>query len=469
MYKQLRRERISVILSELDFLCQELQKKHMSEKKDLKIHFIGAGGVGMYSLLVLSHSLGYSVSGSDRELGEYAKLLLDSGYKIHIGHSEENIKDAEVAVYSFAVSEDNPEFLYAKKRGIPIVSRPVLLGALMRIFERRIGVSGTHGKTTTTAMLDKIYSEARLFPTTLLGSLLPSHNSPIRLGKRDFLIYEACEYRDAFLSFSPSVSVFTNLELDHVDYFKSEEEIINSFSRAIGLSEYSVINTDSPMLEEAAKRSGKKIISYGEHERAEYRICNASGESGVYRFGIENRGKTVLQIKLQIPGKFNVYNAAAAAVAAFCEGIDTKTIEKALSNFKLPPRRLEIIGKYKGNNVYYDYAHHPTEIEKTLIALREMTNEKITVIFKPHTYSRTEGFLYEFARTLSIADRILLCDIAAIREKEILGVSSERLAEIIGKKATRVEEKAIKEHITDGVIVIMGAADMKSICDDIVG
>jgi UDP-N-acetylmuramate--alanine ligase len=454
-------------LSELDFLCQDLKNGRTYEKNNYNIHFIGAGGVGMYSLIVLASSLGFSVTGSDREEGEYAKHLLSLGYRIRIGHSEENVKNASLAVYSLAIAEDNPELRYAREKGIPRFSRPEFLGALMRIFKRRIGVSGSHGKTTTTAMLDKIYSEASLLPTTLSGSVLPLHNSPLRLGGRDFLIYEACEYKDAFLSFCPSVSIFTNLELDHVDYFKSESEIINSFAKAASLPEYSVINCDSEMLLSAAEKSGGKFIGYGECERAEYKIRNVVGAAGIYSFDIEREKKKLLSVKLGIPGRFNVYNAAAAAVTALVEGIDKKTIEKALSEFKLPPRRLEKIGKYKGSDVYYDYAHHPTEIEKTINTLREITKERITVIFKPHTYSRTAGFFDEFARALSLADRILICDVAAIREKEISGITSEKLAEAIGEAATRVEEKGIKEHIPDGVVVVMGAAELKPVCDEI--
>lgn len=454
-------------MSEFDFYCQDLETDKIEVKNKGKIHFIGAGGVGMYSLVMLSRALGFSVSGSDRDEGEYIRLLKEEGVEISIGHKVENIENKELVVYSLAVAEDNPELLFARKNHIKTVTRPAFLGFLMKKYKNRIGVSGTHGKTTTTAMLDRIFSLNSSKQTTLLGSVIPGEHTPLRLGGKELLLYEACEYRDAFLSFSPTASVFTNLELDHVDYFKSAEQIKESFRRAMEIPKFSVINLDSPWLREVSERVSSKCVGFGESPDAEYRITEISKNFGIYSFSIEKKCKKILTVNLSIPGRFNVYNAAAAAVMALEYGVESKTIEKALCSFKSPPRRLEKIGEYNGDAVYYDYAHHPTEIEATLNTLREMTSEKITVVFKPHTYSRTAGFLHEFAKALSLADRILICDISAIREKIMEGVSSEKLASLIGNKATRVEENGISKYLTGGVTVIMGAADLNKVKDEI--
>ena len=454
-------------MSEFDFCCQDLETDKIEVKNNGRIHFVGAGGVGMYSLVMLSRALGFSVSGSDREEGEYTKLLEEEGVEISIGHKIENVENKELVVYSLAVAKDNPELLFALKNNIKTVTRPAFLGFLMKKYKNRIGVSGTHGKTTTTAMLDRIFSLNNSEQTTLLGSVIPGEHTPLRLGGKELFLYEACEYRDAFLSFSPTASVFTNLELDHVDYFKSAEQIKESFRKAMEIPKFSVVNLDSPWLREVSESVSSKCVGFGESLDAEYRIAEISKSFGIYSFSIKKKCEKILSVNLSIPGRFNVYNAAAAAVMALEYGVERKTIEEALCGFKAPPRRLEKVGEYNGDAVYYDYAHHPTEIEATLNTLREMTHKKITVVFKPHTYSRTAGFLHEFAKALALADRVLICDISAIREKVMVGISSEKLASLIGNKATRVEEKGISEYLTGGVTVIMGAADLNKVKDEI--
>ena len=442
------------------------------EKGDAKIHFVGVGGVGMYSLFCLTSRLGFEVSGSDRERSRLADTLISSGANVKIGHSAQNAVGKDLLVYTLAIDEDNPEIKVAEKHVIPAVSRAEYLGALMEKYRVRIGVSGTHGKSTVTAMIDGIFSEANKNPTTLCGAALPGISLPLRGGGEEYFIYEACEYKDSFLSFSPTVSVFTNLELDHVDYLNNIEEIKDSFLKAMDLAEISVVNTDDENLCTLISKTKSKVITFGEKQKADYRFCVLGNRRGFYSFEIFRGEKSVLKTELAVAGKFNVSNAVAAAVAALECGVSTENVKVALSSFSGIERRIEKIGSYKGTPVYYDYAHHPTEIEHSIKTVKEITGGEVTVIFKPHTYSRTAGLMADFVRALSLADRVLLCEISAIREKEIPGVNSSRLAGMIGSMAKKISEENITEELSDApcdAIIIMGAANLDTVKEKIIG
>lgn len=472
MYKYLIRAEGGIILSKFHSNSGKEKILGILKKQGAKIHFTGVGGVGMYSLFKLSHHLGYSVSGSDREGSALTDELMTQGYDVKIGHSGENVWDKDMLVYTLAAEEDNPEIILAEKKGILTVSRAEYLGVLMQDYKERIGISGSHGKSTTTAMLDRIFVEAKKAPTTLLGARLEGWGSPLRVGSHSCMIYEACEYKDSFLYFSPTVSVFTNLELDHVDYFKDIDAIKQSFLKAMNMPRLSVVNIDDENLRDLLPSVRVRAATFGEGESADYQGVISKAKYGCYALKIRHGGKEIINVSLSVPGRFNARNALAAAVTAYETGVEAEYIERALSRFHGIERRLEKIGEYGTAPVYYDYAHHPTEIECAIAAVKDMTGGDVAVIFKPHTYSRTAGLMNEFVKALSLADRVFLTEISAIREAAIEGVSSEVLARLIGDKAQFVKDcdilKAL-EGIKNSAIIIMGAANLDEVKKRIIG
>lgn len=471
MYKCLIRQEGGNVLSKFHSNSGKGEIFEILKNKGAKIHFTGVGGVGMYSLFKLSDYLGYSVSGSDREGSSLLEELTLSGYDVKIGHNRENAMNKDLLVYTLAADGENPEISKAEEEEIPTVSRAEYLGVVMESYKERIGVSGSHGKSTTTAMLDAIFNEAKKNPTTLLGARL-NEGSPIRIGSTDYMIYEACEYKDSFLYFSPTVSVFTNLELDHVDYFKDLDAIKASFLKAMNMPGLSVINADDENLRDLISGVSTRTVTFGECGSIDYQGCISEGVNGCYSLKIRHGGREIINIKLSIPGRFNAKNALAAASAAYELGIKGEDIEKALSSFYGIERRLEKIGELNDVPVYYDYAHHPTEIECAIGAVKDMCRGEVVVIFKPHTYSRTAGLMNEFVKALSLADRVYLTEISAIREKKIEGVSSEAIARRIGEKAKFVNDGDILialENVKASAIIIMGAANLDVVKGKIIG
>ena len=440
------------------------------QNKDAKIHFVGVGGVGMYSLCLLSHTLGYAVSGSDREDTALCSELRENGCRIEIGHNVSAVIGSSLVVYTLAVEENDPEILYAEGEGIPTVSRAEYLGALMTLYKERIGVSGTHGKSTTVAMIHSIFDRAGKQPTTILGAR--SHGgSPLTVGERDYLIYESCEYKDSFLRFSPTVALFTNLEYDHVDYFKSFEALSDSFFRAMSSAPLAIVNADDPALRPLLLKLKRRSVTFGERTGADIRADINMRECGKYSLDIFHTGGH-FTVNLDIPGRHNAKNALAASSVALTYGISYTEIKEALEAFSGIERRLEVIGERGGAKIYYDYAHHPTEIECAIKAVREMTSGRICVVFKPHTYSRTARFLSEFARALSLADDVILCDISGIREEAIKGVSSARIARLIGTRAICLDDSTVVSKIDEiaaDAVIIMGAANLDGVRRDIIG
>lgn len=427
-----------------------------------KIHFVGVGGVSMYSLARLSVEKGLCVSGSDREDSPRLVELQLLGVRISIGHNADNVAFADLVVYSHAIADDNPEMCEARKRNIPTVTRAEYLGTLMLDYKHRIGVSGSHGKSTAVAMLDCIFSHAMMTPTTLSGSDLPI-GEPYRIGGNSLLIYEACEYRDSFLSFSPTDFVGLNLELDHTDYFDSLDSIKASFTRAMSHPGATVfINSDDANLKEIAGNIDGRLITFGTREGCDYLFSPVGFTEGGMTFSLSRFGSSVGSFELNIPGVHNLNNAAAAITVAVEYGLSPDLISYALSLFRGIPRRMEYIGSRLGRPIYYDYAHHPTEICAAINTLRSITDGRITVIFKPHTYTRTEAMWRDFCEALSLADYSIITDIFPAREEPISGITAENLARDIGRRASCCPENEIFNYLdlyTDGAIVLMGAGD----------
>ena len=439
-------------------------------KENARVHFVGVGGVSMYGLARLSLSLGLLVSGSDREESNNTKKLSELGVKVSIGHDGAAVLGANIVVYSHAISDSNPELLFARQLGIPTVSRAEYMGAVMEDYKTRIGVSGSHGKSTTVAMLHSIFALALTEPTTLSGAQLPLGDS-VAIGSRGVMIYEACEYRDSFLSFRPTAALAINLELDHTDYFESKEAIAESFRRALSLSSgIAVINEDDEELGKLKRHISARVVTFGSGEGADYRYLITSFCERGFVFSLSRFGSEVGSFTLNIPGVFNVTNAVGAIVIALEFGIDAEIIKRALAAFSGIPRRLELVGGRRGRPVFYDYAHHPTEIAASINTVRGMTGGEVTVVFKPHTYSRTKSLWEDFRLSLSLADRIILTDIYPAREAPISGVSSARLAGEIGSFATFCHDCDVAKTLdrtSRGAIILMGAGDMENIKNDV--
>ena len=425
----------------------------------------------MYSLARLSLLGGATVSGSDRVESRRTIDLSLLGAEINIGHRADNVKGASLVVYSHAISADNVEILAARKLDIPSVSRDRFLGAIMTEYSCRIGVSGSHGKSTTVAMLDMIFSRSGTNPTVLSGADLPI-GEPFRSGSHGVMIYEACEYKDSFLRFSPSIAIGLNLELDHTDYFNDVDSLKNSFLRALGKAErFVLINGDDENLSAIKDRIACPVITFGSGDRNDYSYSFVSFFDGGFEFSLSKFGSVIGNFKLHIPGAFNVNNAVSAIICALEYGIDIDTIIEAIEDFKGISGRLEYIGERLGRAVYYDYAHHPTEIRASINALKIHTNDQLTVIFKPHTYTRTASLWDDFCSSLSLADHILLTDIYPAREEPIDGITSERLAEQIGDKAIYCPDDDLLTALdlyTKGTIVLMGAGDLEKIRNNVI-
>lgn len=426
---------------------------------------MGVGGVGMYSVFILLKEMGHLVSGSDRARGTLFSALEAAGENVYIGSSENVIADADIVVYSLAVSEGDSELLLARERGILTVSRADMLGAILRVFGRSLTVSGSHGKSTVTAMLASIYTAAGFDPTVASGAELEDGGAPCRPGGRDIVIAEACEYKDSFLRLSPTVSVFTNLELDHTDYFKSLDDISRSFLAAMNRAEKCIVNIDDENLCSIVSRAESKIVSYSLSKTADFSAVEISENAGKYSFLVKHNGECIAKISLSVPGRHNAYNALAAFSTAVSEGVDPTIASSQLSSFLGISRRFEIVGEHNACPVIYDYAHHPTEIRSAIRTLKEIFDGRVIAVFKPHTATRTRDLFGGFVDALAEADSVYISELDTVREDKIDGVSSEALAKALGGRARALSDDEIIRNLEKekGAILILGAADLSYI------
>ena len=430
-------------------------------KKDARVHFVGAGGVSVSALMCLSSFFGIRVSGEDRKRNRYTEVLAGMGADVTIGEGAEIGEDVGLVVYSLAVGEDNKTLLAAEKRGIPAVSRAEYMNALSEPYRTKIGVSGSHGKSTTVGMLHAIFKEAGKNPTTLSGARLSLTEEHFYLGALDYFIYEGCEYKDSFLCFEPDVSVFLNLELDHTDYFESEEGLTESFTRAVKKAKVPIVNTDDGKLREIAQKLHTPPVKVGKSRDNTYSYEVISAKPRELKIKMYKGDLPIGDIDMALVGSFNITNAACAVAAALECKIPFECCARALSSFSGIGGRLELVGEYKGRRVYLDYAHHPTEIKAGISAVKDDTGGAVTVIFGPHTYSRTASLWDGFVSALSYADCVVLTEIDGVREREIEGISSARLADAVGGSVCKSPDE-LKDKIEkfDGAIIVMGAIDM---------
>lgn len=429
--------------------------------------FVGVGGISMRSLALYVSRLGCAVRGCDRAESAALAALREAGILVTAHHAEENAHGVGLVVCSFAIPTDAPELCYAARVGIPAISRADLLGALMLRFSSRIGISGTHGKSGTVARLSSIFRLAGRRPTVLCGALLPHGEPHLFLGE-ETLIYEACEYREAFLRFFPTTAVFLNMEADHPDCYPTEESLHRAFLAAADRASVAVLNADDKALCRISEKTRARVITFGQTEGCDlvYRITEV--RHGFVTLHASWRGSSLGETALGVPGVFQAGNAAAAIAVALHEGIDPSYIRTALQRDTGIPGRLERLGTLDGRLVYRDYAHHPTEIAATVNTLHAVTGGPLTLLFSPHTFSRTQALFSDFVAALSLAERVILLPIYAAREAPIEGISSEALAEAIGERAISLsfdEAFSYARAQTDGTLVLLGAGDLSSLSE----
>lgn len=448
------------------------------------LHFTGIGGISMSALAEIMISRGFTVTGSDSHESKITDHLESLGAKIFYNQVAGNISsDIDVLIYNAAIKQDNPELVKAKELGIPLLTRAEFLGQIMLNYPMAIGVSGTHGKTTTTSMLSQIMLEGNTDPTILVGGIMPAIHGNTRVGHSDKLITEACEYTNSFLSFKPNMAIILNVAADHLDFFKDLDDIRHSFRKFAELvpdDGFLVINSDIDNLEYFTDGLKCKVITVGsDPAKSDYSATNIEFDQfakGSYDLVVN--GEKSFHVALNVTGEHNIYNSLAAIAAAHAMGISDENIKAGLTQYGGTDRRFQYKGKVGDVTIIDDYAHHPDEITATIKTAKHYPHKKMWVVFQPHTYSRTKSLLPEFGKALKEADAVVLADIYAAREKDTLGVSSLDVKKEIEKYGTEVHyypsfseiENFLLESCSPGdLLITMGAGDVVKIGEHLLG
>lgn len=438
---------------------------------DIKnIHFVGIGGIGMSGLAEVLAAGGASVSGCDAKSSAVTDLLASRGIRVAIGHDASHVDDAGLLVITSAVRGEHPELEAARVRGIRVMKRAEVLGAIVNA-KRSIGVSGTHGKTTTSAMVSIVLEEAGLDPTVLVGGMVRNLQTNAKSGRSDFLVVEADEYDRTFHQLKPEIAVVTNIEADHLEYYGSLDAIREAFRIFLrGVSGPIVACVDDPEVVQAVSGFAN-VIRYGLGDNAELRATNVTFNERGSSFDVAGVGF----FKLFVPGEHNVRNALAAIGAGRALNIDPHVIATALAKFLGVDRRFQILGDYLGAVVVDDYAHHPTEIRATLQAARSGYPERrIVALFQPHLYSRTADFAREFGEALKGADVPIVSPIYAAREKPVQGMSSKIIAdavpgiEFLDRSNSQIVNEMRRRLTPRDIFITMGAGDVHEIAEQLV-
>ena len=449
--------------------------------KPVHVYFIGIGGISMSGLAEILLKEGFTISGSDARESALTIHLEKAGAKVFYGQTADHItEDIDVVVYTAAIHDDNPEFVAAKAANLPMLARAELLGQIMRNYPTAIAVAGTHGKTTTTSMLSTILLKAKKDPTITVGGILPQIGGNIRVGHSDTFLTEACEYTNSFLSFYPTVGIILNIEADHMDFFKNLQEIRTSFHRfAALLPEDGLLVLDSAIEhpEEITKDIRAKVITCGLTGNEDYTAKDITyNEKGCASFTLCHKGNALGIVSLLVPGIHNVSNALSALSASLELGIDFEKAVLGLLDFQGTERRFQYKGMVNGITIIDDYAHHPTEITATLKAALHYPHRDIWCVFQPHTYTRTQAFLTDFAKALSLADHVVLTDIYAAREINTIGITSLALKEELEKLGKQcdyfssfdeIEKFLLKKCMHGDLLITMGAGDVLKIGENL--
>lgn len=447
--------------------------------KNKHYHLIGIGGIGMSGIAQLLMRRGDKVSGSDVRESNAVDKLKKLGAQIFIGHSESNIIDPDMVIYSSAIKDDNPEVKAARQKGIILIKRAEALADLMRD-KKVITVTGSHGKTTTSSLASYMLLEAGLLPTIAVGGILKNIDANATFGEGEYFVAEADESDGTFLHYSPDYSIITNIDHEHLDYYKNFQNVLNAFSEFIEQTKKDgcvFCCNDDLNLKEIIKKSGKKSITFGMTKDADIYPEEIVLKDLTSEFDCYYKNKFIARFFLSLGGRHNISNALAVIALGFELGISLEIIKKTLANYKGAGRRLETKFQNKDYLLIDDYAHHPTEIKATLSAVRNLRSKKVITIFQPHRYSRTKILLDEFAKSFDQADRVIITDIYAASESPLEGVTAELLCERIklyacGKQVDFIHKEKIIESILQDIspgdlVITLGAGDITKISDEL--
>ncbi len=440
--------------------------------KDKHIHFIGIGGISMSGLATILLDRDYKVSGSDRSDSPLLDKLRKQGAHIYIGHAADNVRGADLVVYTAAIADDNPELLEAARLNIPTVDRAEFLGAVMKHFPRSIGVSGTHGKTTTTSMLSLMLLEGGLDPTIMLGGELDAIGGNVRSGGGPYMVAESCEYKGSFLKFYPNIGIILNIDTDHLDFYKDIDDIYNTFlkfSKNIPEDGLLIGCAEDSRVMDILNQASCKTLSYG-ISKGDFTGDNISYDSlGHPSFEALHNGESLGYVQLSVPGEHNVLNSLACIACGFYLGLSFEVMASSLHSYSGTHRRFEKKGALDGVTVIDDYAHHPTEMKATIKSALNYPHKRLYCVFQPHTYTRTYTLFEEFTEAFYGLDKLILVDIYAAREKDTGLVSSSILCEAVKKngidcryvKDFEAALSILKDELRPGdVVITMGAGDV---------
>lgn len=446
---------------------------NINDSKYKNIHMIGIGGISMSGIAMLLKENGYNITGSDRELSETSENLINNGINVLIGQKKENITNPDLVIYTDAISDDNEELIAARKLDIPVVTRGVFLGALMKNYKNSIAVSGSHGKSTTTSMISKILMNSTKNPTILLGGELDEIDGNVHVGDKDFLVTEACEYKGNIKYYYPSTVIILNIDEDHLDFYKDLNQIIETFKiylRNQDENSKTILNLNEENNRLVLDAVQGELITYGQNnEDADYNATNITfDELGRPRFDLIMKDGSVEHFELSILGRHNINNACAAIIATHENGVDIETIRKYLKEYKGLDRRMQVLGNVNGCNIMTDYGHHPSEIKVTLNALKEHTKGRLICVWQPHTYSRTKSLFDDFVESFDDADEVIITDIYAAREAFDPTINSKDVVDAMvktGRNAIYIpdfesaRDYVLKEIKKDDLVITTGCGN----------
>jgi UDP-N-acetylmuramate--alanine ligase len=398
-----------------------------------RVHFIGIGGIGMSAIAELMLTKKITISGSDLELTPITEHLQARGATIYEGHAYDQVPDCDAVVYTAAIPGDNPELCAARDKNITLIPRAKMLGMVMEKIETSISIAGTHGKTTTTSMVGTLLIEAGLEPTLIVGGVVTNLDVNAVLGAGRVVVAEADEYDRSFLQLSQTYSVITNIELDHMDCYRDADDLCGAFAQFANATSGQgcvIACLDHPMVHDTLPQIQGKVLTYGVHPDADYRISAIRYEALQTHFSVQHRDKELGEITLQVPGEHNATNALAAVVLGIEMGLSFPVIQRGLAGFRGVQRRFEIKGHFQDILVVDDYAHHPTEITATLIAAKNAYDRRLVAIFQPHLYSRTRDLYKDFGHALTHADVVVLTGIYPAREAPIPGITASLISDV---------------------------------------
>jgi UDP-N-acetylmuramate--alanine ligase len=451
--------------------------------ENARVHLVGIGGIGLSAIAKVLLEEGHRVSGSDLKLSPITDGLVRLGAKVYKGHRVENVGDADLVVASSAVPADNPEVVAARAQGVPVVKRDWMLGRMMK-GRFGIAVAGSHGKTTITAMIALVLTEAGLDPSFIVGGILENLGTNAKAGRGEHFVVEADEYDRTFLGLRPRIAVVTNVEMDHPDCYPELDDLVEAFREFLSLvpANGCVIGCgDEERVREILEAGGRKqeagrVVTYGLGEGADWRAVDIRlNEGGGSDFVALHGGQAVGEFALRIPGLHNVQNALAALAVSDYLGLDLTDVRETLQRFQGVRRRFEVKGEVDGIVVIDDYAHHPTQIRATLAtAQKRYPDREIWAVFQPHTYSRTKALLDEFAESFADADHVVVTEIYAAREFDDLGVSAADIVARMNHPDARyisgLSETAdhLLDHLKPGdVLITLGAGDGYEVGEDV--